>query len=187
MLECFKVNVIGNVHLFNLYLPLVLRGQTKKIITLSTGMADMDLTRDYKLVLAAPYSISKVAANAATAKFHAQYADQGVLFLNICPGVVDTGVYDGGKEPLLDTTDSDSNSNSANFAVPYSDRRTDEARNGAGGRLHAVFAEFHWCEGSCGVGGEDAFDHQPGQFGGWLWWCFHLAPGQRREVGLRYH
>ncbi|KAI3327808.1 NAD(P)-binding protein [Xylariaceae sp. AK1471] len=101
MLESFKTNVIGNVHLFNLYLPLILKGHTKKIITISSGMADLDLTRDYKLILGAPYTISKVAMNAATAKFNAQYADQGVLFLNICPGVVDTGVFDDATEEQM--------------------------------------------------------------------------------------
>jgi NAD(P)-dependent dehydrogenase (short-subunit alcohol dehydrogenase family) len=101
MLECFRTNVMGNVHLFTLYMPLVLKGTVKKVITLSTGMADMDMAREYKLVLSAPYSISKVAMNAVAVKFHAEYVDQGVLFLNICPGAVDTGVFDGGESPLL--------------------------------------------------------------------------------------
>ncbi|KAI1747825.1 NAD(P)-binding protein [Xylaria castorea] len=101
MLECFKVNVLGNVHLFNLYLPLILKGRAKKVITISSGMGDINLAREYKLALSAPYSISKTAMNAATAKFHAQYADQGVLFLNICPGVVDTGILTGASEEQL--------------------------------------------------------------------------------------
>ncbi|KAI0466380.1 NAD(P)-binding protein [Xylaria cf. heliscus] len=101
MLECFKVNVIGNVHLFSVYMPLILKGRAKKIITLSSGMADIGLAREHKLILSAPYSISKTAMNAATAKFHAQYADQGVLFLNICPGAVDTGVYGGATEEQM--------------------------------------------------------------------------------------
>ncbi|KAI8945237.1 NAD(P)-binding protein [Xylaria longipes] len=95
MLDSFRTNVIGNVHLFNLYMPLILKGRAKKVITISSGMGDIGLAREYKLALGAPYSISKTAMNATTAKFHAQYADQGILFLNICPGVVDTGVYDG--------------------------------------------------------------------------------------------
>ncbi|KAI0407919.1 NAD(P)-binding protein [Xylaria palmicola] len=101
MLECFRVNVIGNVHLFTICMPLILKGQMKKVVTISSGMGDTDLTREYKLVLSAPYSISKTAMNAAAAKFHAQYADQGVLFLNICPGTVDTGVYDDATEEQM--------------------------------------------------------------------------------------
>ncbi|KAI0200563.1 NAD(P)-binding protein [Astrocystis sublimbata] len=98
MLDTYKTNVIGNIHLFNVYMPLVLEGRAKKVIAISSGMADMELSREYKLVLGTPYTLSKVAMNAATVKFHAEYADQGVLFLNICPGVVDTGVYGGATE-----------------------------------------------------------------------------------------
>ncbi|KAI1152955.1 NAD(P)-binding protein [Nemania diffusa] len=101
LLECFKVNVIGNVHLFNIYIPLILKGRAKKIITLSSGLADLELSRKFKLDLSAPYTISKAAMNATTAKFHAQYADRGVLFLNICPGTVDTGVYDDATEEQM--------------------------------------------------------------------------------------
>ncbi|GAP83623.1 putative short chain dehydrogenase protein [Rosellinia necatrix] len=101
MLDSFRTNVIGNVHLFNLYLPLVLRGGAKKVIAISSGMADTALARDWKLVLSAPYSASKTAMNAVAVKFHAQYADRGVLFLSICPGSVDTGVYDGATEEQM--------------------------------------------------------------------------------------
>ncbi|KAI1815680.1 NAD(P)-binding protein [Poronia punctata] len=101
MLTSFQTNVIGNVHLFALYLPFTLRTTTKKIITISTGFADLDLTRKYNLEASAPYAVSKAAMNAVAAKFHAQYSEQGVLFLNICPGVVDTGVYEGATEEQM--------------------------------------------------------------------------------------
>ncbi|KAI1112718.1 NAD(P)-binding protein [Nemania sp. NC0429] len=100
-LESFKVNVIGNVHLFNIYLPLILKGRAKKVMTISSGMADLGLIRDYKVALAAPYSVSKAGINTAVGKFHAQYADQGVLFFSICPGVVSTGLYDDATEEQM--------------------------------------------------------------------------------------
>ncbi|KAK6215762.1 short-chain dehydrogenase [Colletotrichum tabaci] len=91
LLQSFKVNVVGNVHLFNLYIPLVLQSDVKKVITLSSGMADIDLINQYRLYNSAPYSISKGAVNIAVSKFHAQYAADGVLFMGICPGMVETG------------------------------------------------------------------------------------------------
>lgn len=99
MLDCFRTNVVGNMHLFNTYLPLVLRGQphAKKVITISSGMADVNIAREWKLALSVPYSVSKTAMNALAVKFHAAYADRGVLFLNICPGSVDTGINLGGE------------------------------------------------------------------------------------------
>ncbi len=91
MLECFHTNVIGNIHLFNLYMPLVLKGSAKKVITLTSGFADNDLTATYGIDVAGPYTISKAAMNAAVAKFQAQYSGDGVLFMSIAPGAVEVG------------------------------------------------------------------------------------------------
>lgn len=91
LLESYRVNVVGQVHLFNLYLPLILKGRAKKVIALGSGLADTHLTAKYKFDLSSPYSMSKAALNMLVAKYHASYADQGVLFLSISPGLVDTG------------------------------------------------------------------------------------------------
>ena len=98
-LDCFRTNVIANVHLFNLFMPLILAGRAKKVITLSSGFADLDVTREFDLDSAAPYTISKAAMNAAVAKFSAQYRKDGVLFIGICPGSVNTGHHDNGEFP----------------------------------------------------------------------------------------
>lgn len=97
MLETFKINAIGNVHLFNLYLPLVRKGNVKKVITISTGMADDELTSKYGLDQAGPYSMSKAAMNTAVAKFDAAHRKDGILFMGICPGMVDTGHFNDCK------------------------------------------------------------------------------------------
>ncbi|RFU76459.1 hypothetical protein TARUN_5815 [Trichoderma arundinaceum] len=90
-LQSFKVNVISNIHLYNLFMPLILAGNAKKVILLSTGMADLDPINKYEMHNGAGYSLSKAAMNVAVAKFHAQYKKDGVLFMSICPGMVDTG------------------------------------------------------------------------------------------------
>jgi NAD(P)-dependent dehydrogenase (short-subunit alcohol dehydrogenase family) len=77
--------------LYNLFLPLILKGKIRKVVAITTGLADIDLTLKYGLYEAAPYAISKAAMNMATAKFQAEYEKDGVLFLGISPGVVDTG------------------------------------------------------------------------------------------------
>ena len=97
LLDSFKTNVIGNIHLFNLFMPLVAKGDKKKVVTLSTGLADLEAARKYDLDPGAPYSISKAAMNLAVAKFSAQYAKDGILFISICPGAVETGQYANGK------------------------------------------------------------------------------------------
>ncbi|KAJ5780272.1 short chain dehydrogenase (AtsC) [Penicillium paradoxum] len=89
--QLFDTNVIGNIHLFHLFLPLVLKGTVKKIITISTGMADLNLTNDCEVDLGALYSASKAAMNIIVAKFNAQYKKDGVLFMSISPGLVEVG------------------------------------------------------------------------------------------------
>lgn len=94
-----KSNVIGNIHLFNLFLPLIMRGQAKKVIALTTGHADLELVNKCNLANAPLYAIIKGAQNVAVAKFNAQYAKDGILFLSLSPGAVDTRHmdFDNGK------------------------------------------------------------------------------------------
>jgi NAD(P)-dependent dehydrogenase (short-subunit alcohol dehydrogenase family) len=92
-----NVNVLANIHLYNLFMPQVLAGKTKKVFALSSGMGDMDLVNNYDLDNSSLYSASKAALNMITAKFSAQYKKDGVLFLSICPGMVEVGHYDNGK------------------------------------------------------------------------------------------
>lgn len=79
-------------------MPLVLNGRVKKVATLSTGMADLDLVNDYDIKISAPYAISKAAMNMAIGKFNARYKEDGVLFLSISPGFVETGQDKDGKQ-----------------------------------------------------------------------------------------
>lgn len=89
--ETFNVNVIGVMNTMSAFLPLILKSNVKKVITISTGMADTDLINKFGVANGVPYSISKGATNVMVAKYNAAYKEQGVLFLAISPGLVDTG------------------------------------------------------------------------------------------------
>lgn len=89
--QVFQVNVVGNIHLFNLFLPLVQQGRAKKVVAVSSGHAALDLINTYEIDNAALYAASKAALNIVVAKFHAQYKKEGILFLSISPGIVDVG------------------------------------------------------------------------------------------------
>lgn len=91
MLDLFRVNVVGNAHLFNLFVPLIQKGNAKKAIAISSSIAEPAMTKMGKLTLGYPYAVSKGALNTLITKFQAQYIDDGVLFLAVCPGAVDTG------------------------------------------------------------------------------------------------
>ena len=92
-MQLMETNVIGNIHLFHLFLPLVLKGKTKKVISITTGLADVDSTNLMEVEVASLYAASKAALNMVVAKFNAQYKKHGVLFLSISPGVVEVGQY----------------------------------------------------------------------------------------------
>ncbi|KAJ3498620.1 hypothetical protein NLG97_g990 [Lecanicillium saksenae] len=93
MKDLFNTNAIANVHLFNLFLPLVRKGQAKKLVAISSCLADIDFTNDFAVESGPLYAVSKAAVNMVIAKFNAQYKKEGILFLSICPGMVNTGHY----------------------------------------------------------------------------------------------
>lgn len=84
-------------------MPQVLKGKVKKVVTISSGMGDLDFAKDYDISESPLYSISKAAMNMVTAKFSAQYKKDGVLFLSICPGMVEVGHFDNSK-PYVQST-----------------------------------------------------------------------------------
>ncbi|KAF3060056.1 hypothetical protein GL218_04821 [Daldinia childiae] len=89
-LRSFKTNVVGNIHLFNFFLPLIRKGEAKKVISISTGIADYDLVRELEYDIAGPYTTSKAALNLAVVEYHALLHHEGILFFSISPGVVAT-------------------------------------------------------------------------------------------------
>ncbi|KAF2663651.1 putative short chain dehydrogenase [Microthyrium microscopicum] len=94
--DAFQTNVIGVANTVTAFLPLIKKSTVKKIITISSGMADIDLINSLSLGLGAPYSISKAATNALVAKYNAAFGSEGILFMSISPGLVDSSE---GKTP----------------------------------------------------------------------------------------
>lgn len=91
LLESFNANVLGTAHVVSSFLPLVRKGKEKKVIVTSSGMADIDIINRFDIAIAAPYSVSKAASNALVAKYHAAVGrKEGILFLSLSPGLVDT-------------------------------------------------------------------------------------------------
>jgi NAD(P)-dependent dehydrogenase (short-subunit alcohol dehydrogenase family) len=86
----FQINVIGVVHTINAFLLLLRQGVAKKVVTLSSGMGDTELVLKAGFPNQAPYAISKAALNMVVAKYAAEYNDEGLVFLAISPGLVDT-------------------------------------------------------------------------------------------------
>ncbi|KAH8705765.1 hypothetical protein BGW36DRAFT_285335 [Talaromyces proteolyticus] len=96
ILESLEINLLGFIKTVQAFLPLIRNGNDKKVIAISTGMADIDLINATEVAFASPYSISKGAVNIAVAKYNALYNKEGILFLAISPGYVAT---ERNKEP----------------------------------------------------------------------------------------
>jgi NAD(P)-dependent dehydrogenase (short-subunit alcohol dehydrogenase family) len=90
-------NVLSTIHLYNLFMPQILKGKGKKVVSITSGMGDMDWVREYDLATSALYGTSKAALNMIDAKFSAQYKKDGILFLSICPGMVEVGHFNDCK------------------------------------------------------------------------------------------
>ncbi|KZT27667.1 NAD(P)-binding protein, partial [Neolentinus lepideus HHB14362 ss-1] len=98
--DAFNVNVVGVVHSVNAFLPLLKKGSVKKVITLSTGTADLDFTLKVNFPLTTAYSISKAAVNMVVAKYAVENKADGIAFLAISPGVVNTAEKPPSPEEL---------------------------------------------------------------------------------------
>ncbi|KAF9469599.1 hypothetical protein BDZ94DRAFT_1303297 [Collybia nuda] len=96
----FNVNVVGVVFTINAFLPLLQKGSVKKVITISSGVADLDLTVTTGIAASAPYSISKAGVNLAVGKYAAQFKSEGFIFLALSPGLVDTSTKPPTPEEL---------------------------------------------------------------------------------------
>jgi NAD(P)-dependent dehydrogenase (short-subunit alcohol dehydrogenase family) len=60
-------------------------------MTLESAIGDLDYTHATGLSIMSPYCISKAALNMVVAKYAAQYKEEGIIFVTVCPGLVDTG------------------------------------------------------------------------------------------------
>jgi len=53
-------------------------------------MGDIDFVNEAEIDIAAPYAISKAGVNMVIAKYNVTYKQEGILFMGLCPGSVDT-------------------------------------------------------------------------------------------------
>ncbi|KIP11355.1 hypothetical protein PHLGIDRAFT_114750 [Phlebiopsis gigantea 11061_1 CR5-6] len=101
--DVINTNVLGVIHGINAFLPL-LKAATNtnvaRVVTISSMTADLDLTLSAEYYRHGAYSISKAAVNMAMAKYAAWFHDENIVFLSICPGIVDTATRTRTPEEL---------------------------------------------------------------------------------------
>lgn len=82
---------MGTAQIIGAFMPLILKGATKKVFAITSGMGDPGFARENDIWMGASYCTSKSALNMVVAKFSAEFREQGILVMGISPGVVDTG------------------------------------------------------------------------------------------------
>ncbi|KAI1338703.1 hypothetical protein F5Y15DRAFT_124366 [Xylariaceae sp. FL0016] len=92
--KLYQTNIAGNIQLYRYFMPLILKGNVKKVVAISSGLADLKSLNGLGLNNSPLYALVKAGLNVLTGKYSAQYKKDGVLFMNICPGMVDVGHFD---------------------------------------------------------------------------------------------
>ena len=90
MIASFNVNVIGVMFTINAFLPLIRNGSVKKIIVMSTGLADPDFALKFGMPTSVTYSTTKAALNIVVLKYALELKSDGIIVLALSPGVVNT-------------------------------------------------------------------------------------------------
>ncbi|OJK03000.1 hypothetical protein ASPACDRAFT_1886024 [Aspergillus aculeatus ATCC 16872] len=85
-----STNVYGGLWATNAFLPLIEKGTQKKIVHISTGMADTAFIKKASVSVAVTYSIAKAAVNVQVAKYAVELAPKGIKVVAVSPGWVDT-------------------------------------------------------------------------------------------------
>ena len=84
------MNVLGVIYTINAFLPLIRKGAGKKVVTLSSGHGDLDFALKVGVANAGPYAVSKAAVNMVMVKYAVRFKGEGIVFLTISPGWVNT-------------------------------------------------------------------------------------------------
>jgi len=92
----FNTNTNGPLRVFHAVLPSIRKGKKKVVINISSsagGFTMQDLLHSYGLMfgrLGHGYRVSKAALNLLTLSLSKQYAEEGITFVPVHPGEVDT-------------------------------------------------------------------------------------------------
>ena len=98
----FKTNVVGVTHTINAFLPLIRAGDIKKIIVISSSLGSPEYAVKFSEHYAPVYSITKAAVNMVVAKYAVTLKEEGITFLAVCPGLVDTAQLRKPLRPKID-------------------------------------------------------------------------------------
>lgn len=88
--QIMHTNVAGTLFAFNAFMPLILKSSIKRVSAISSAAASTEYIVGSEDTTTVHYALSKATLNTLVAKFAVRYKQEGVLFVSISPGWVDT-------------------------------------------------------------------------------------------------
>ncbi|CAN9300052.1 unnamed protein product [Alternaria alternata] len=88
--EVLNINVFGVHNVTRAFLPILKKGQLKKIVNISSSLGSMALSAMFKFQPTPAYKVSKAALNMLTVQWAESLEKDGFTVLAICPGWVKT-------------------------------------------------------------------------------------------------
>jgi NAD(P)-dependent dehydrogenase (short-subunit alcohol dehydrogenase family) len=81
---------LGVIHSTNSFLPLLRKGETRKVATISSSGGVCEFVLGTGLAQMPSYGASKGAVNVVNAKYAVKLQNEGFTMIALCPGLVDT-------------------------------------------------------------------------------------------------
>ncbi|KAI1846351.1 hypothetical protein JX266_007556 [Neoarthrinium moseri] len=98
--ESFNINVLGVHWVTRAFLPLLQKGNLKKVANISTSLASITQARAAHYLPGPAYKISKAAMNALTMQYALDHEKEGFSFIALCPGWLKTDLGGGDMADL---------------------------------------------------------------------------------------
>ncbi|OBT72134.1 hypothetical protein VF21_08773 [Pseudogymnoascus sp. 05NY08] len=98
--ESFAINVLGVHWVTRAFLPLLQKGNLKKVANISTTLGSTTLAPAAHYLPAPAYKISKAAMNALTVQYALDHEKEGFSFIALCPGWMKTDLGGGDMADL---------------------------------------------------------------------------------------
>ncbi|EKG14038.1 Short-chain dehydrogenase/reductase SDR [Macrophomina phaseolina MS6] len=88
--DTFKINVTSVHYVTSAFLPLLKKGNLKKVVNISTTLGSITKAPTYALFPVPAYKVSKAALNMLTVQYAQSFAEEGFTFVAVSPGWVQT-------------------------------------------------------------------------------------------------
>ncbi|EJD36367.1 putative short-chain dehydrogenases/reductase [Auricularia subglabra TFB-10046 SS5] len=95
----FDTNVLGGILTTNAFLPLLRKGERKKVLSIGSGQGDTTSILEIGQKYSPSYAVTKSAMEMVGVKYAVKYKDEGFTFLTICPGPVKTDMATPPTDP----------------------------------------------------------------------------------------